>query len=309
MADCTFEQILRSLSEVRESSVLSIVLPEEPLLPSHLLAVQESLKGKALESLDIVLHSLGGDIGSAYQIAELTRDRCQRTSVIVPLYAKSAATLLILAADEIIMGETAQVGPLDTQIAEREKGSIRYRSALNPFKSLEQLQVFSLETLDVTVKLMLARAEMTVDEAVGHAIEFASRVSSPLYKKLDVGKLGEYSRALEIGKEYGRRLMERYVDWKDQEQRDAALDKLVLGYPAHDYIIDCKELEALGFQVRHTTDTEGPIMTRIVEFLLKASQTEVFCVCEATPPNDAAADDVERKEAGDANDKGLGRDS
>ncbi|MBI1923016.1 hypothetical protein HYR99_02075 [Candidatus Poribacteria bacterium] len=299
MADSTFKQMCKELSTIRTSTVLSLVIPNEPLSPVHLLKVQECVKGKSIESLDVVVHSGGGDINTAYQIVELLRNHCKQMNVIVPIYAKSAATLLTLAADVIIMGEFAELGPLDSQIAEREGGVIRYNSALNPFKTLEQLRSFSLATLDLAAMLILSRTDLTVDEAIVHAIEFASSISQPLYLQLKPDKLGEYSRALAVGKEYGERLLRRYTKWQNDVERDAVLEQLVRGYPSHEYIIDYKELQDLGFDVRYSTEDEKPIIDSIIQFLIvEVSQTAIFCVCKPTTSKNAL-DKAEKKETTD----------
>ncbi len=69
------------------------------------------------DSLDLVVHSPGGDGTAAEKMLDLCRKYCTgRLRVVVPLYAKSAATLLALGADEIIMGETSELGPIDAQV-------------------------------------------------------------------------------------------------------------------------------------------------------------------------------------------------
>jgi hypothetical protein len=280
MADSQIKQSCRKLVDVRKNCLVGLILPSDSIQPSHLLKVQECLESKSFENLDIVLHSGGGDINSAYQIAQLLHLRAKNVSVIVPLFAKSAATLLTISASEIIMGEIAELGPLDTQVLERQKGGRKYNSALNPFKSLEQLQSFSLETLDYAVKLFLNRSSLTVDEAIARAIEFAASTASPLYSKLDIEKLGEYSRALSVGKEYGDRLLRRYTELgKNDDERSSLLDKLVRGYPSHDYIIDFLEMKDLGFNVRQPNQTEKPIIHEIACLLTKVQPTELFCLC------------------------------
>jgi len=300
MADSLLKQHCKKLSTVRKSAIVALV-PDDSLQPSHLLKVQQCLEGKSFDNLDVVLHSGGGDIHTAYQIAELLRIHSKAFRVIVPLYAKSAATLLTLAADEVVMGELAELGPLDTQILERQKGSRKYNSALNPFKSLEQLQSFSLETLDLAVKLFLNRTSMTVDEAIGRAIEFASSTATPLYSKLDIEKLGEYSRALSLGKEYGERLLKRYSKWKDDDDARAdVLEKLVKGYPSHDYIIDYKEMLDLGFTVRVPSEEERPMIDSIANHVVASNVAEIFCVCEPPLiPSDGKGEPTKKKE--DAN--------
>jgi hypothetical protein len=69
--------------------------------------------------LDLLLHTSGGDVDQAERIALLCRKRAGTKGsfrVIVPDSAKSAGTLICLAADEIVMGEPSELGPIDPQI-------------------------------------------------------------------------------------------------------------------------------------------------------------------------------------------------
>jgi len=284
MPESELKRLCGQLASIHKSTVVTIIFPQEPLLHIHLLEIQKLVGEKKCKNLDIVLHSSGGDINAAYQIVELLRCHCEHLTTIIPIYAKSAASLFILGSDKLVMGELAELGPLDTQIVEREKGGRKYTSALNPFKTLEELQRFSLETLDVTVKLLLTRAELSVDEAIKHGMDFASRISTPLFSQLNSEKVGEYSRALAVGKEYGERLLRRYTKWK-AEDRDAILEKLIRGYPSHDYIIDYKELKEIGFNVSLPSEDEKPVLEAIVRYVLESSQTEIFCVDEEKHPN------------------------
>lgn len=277
MQKSNLKQLCGELASIHKSTVVTIVLPKGPLLPKHLFEIQKLIGEKKCKKMDIILHSSGGDINIAYQIIDILRNHCEDMTVVVPIYAKSAATLFIFGSDKIIMGELAEVGPLDAQIIEREKGGRKYTSALNPFKTLEELQRFSLETLDVTVKLLLRRAELSVEEAIKHGMDFASNISTPLLAQLNTEKIGEYSRALAVGKEYGERLLKRYTKWEDEVERDAILEKVVRGYPSHGYIIDYKELKEIGFDVRLPSKDEKPILEAIVEYVLGASQTEIIC--------------------------------
>lgn len=228
----------------------------EPLAPNHLSELQLALGDHHFDDLDIVIQSSGGNIHTAYQIVELLRLHAKQLIACVPLYAKSAATLLCLGADEIGMDRLAQLGPLDTQVFEDARGKAEFTSALNPFKALEQLQAFSLEALNASVKMLVERSGLSLNECVKHAIEFAVGTTSPLFSQMNPEKLGEYSRALAIGSEYGDRLLRR-SGWDDPRRRSAVLNELVHGYPSHDYIIDYRELQELGLNVRLFTPEEG----------------------------------------------------
>ena len=217
---------------------------------SHLFQLRTVLGDQQFEGIDLVIHSGGGDINVAYQMVELIRLHTERLFACVPLYAKSAATLLCLGADEIFLDKMAQLGPLDTQVYEEKKGGIGdFTSALNPFKALEQAHSFSLDALDNSVRMIAVSSGLDLDECIRHAINFVVGTTGPLFSRLDPGKLGEYSRALAVGSEYGNRLLRRFTDWDDRK-RAFVVDKLVHGYPSHDYVIDYHELEELGFKVR-----------------------------------------------------------
>ena len=65
--------------------------------------------------LDLILHSPGGTAEAAESIVEYLRQRFDHIRVFVPLAAMSAATMIALSADEIVMGQHSQLGPTDPQ--------------------------------------------------------------------------------------------------------------------------------------------------------------------------------------------------
>lgn len=235
----------------------------ETMDAKHAFHVQQALLGRDFEQLDIIIHSGGGDINAAYKIARILRNHAKSVSACVPLYAKSAATLLCISADEILLDEFAELGPLDTQVLEERKGGKRaYSSALNPFKTLEQLQAFSLETLDMAMKMITRRSGLGLDECLKHATDFVRVTSDPLLRQLNVEQLGEYHRALSIGLAYGERLLRKIPKWSDDARRRSVLNRLVYEYPSHGYVIDCQELMDLGFEAKgllpeEATDLHG----------------------------------------------------
>ena len=65
--------------------------------------------------LDLIIHSPGGQAEATESIIKYLRSRFRHIRVIVPQAAMSAATMLALAADEIVMGAHSQLGPIDPQ--------------------------------------------------------------------------------------------------------------------------------------------------------------------------------------------------
>jgi hypothetical protein len=65
--------------------------------------------------VDLFLHSPGGSAEAAESIVEYLRTRFDHIRAVVPLAAMSAATMMALGADEIVMGAHSQLGPIDPQ--------------------------------------------------------------------------------------------------------------------------------------------------------------------------------------------------
>jgi ClpP class serine protease len=74
--------------------------------------------------IDVILHTPGGLVLAAEQIARALRDHPGRVTVFVPHYAMSGGTLIALAADEIVMDPHAVLGPVDPQLGNHPAVSI-----------------------------------------------------------------------------------------------------------------------------------------------------------------------------------------
>ncbi|MFH0991238.1 MAG: ATP-dependent Clp protease proteolytic subunit [bacterium] len=82
------------------------------------------------KNIDLIIQSGGGAGTVAEKIVEMIRAYCKKQfRVIVPNVAKSAATMLALGADEIIMGVTSELGPIDAQIQIIQGGVQQWISA------------------------------------------------------------------------------------------------------------------------------------------------------------------------------------
>src|SRR3977135_660102 len=82
---------------------------------SLLRAIRETPPGKTIE---IILHTPGGLVLAASQIARALSDHDGRVVAVVPHYAVSGGTLIALAADEIVIDRHAALGPVDPQLGQ-----------------------------------------------------------------------------------------------------------------------------------------------------------------------------------------------
>lgn len=77
--------------------------------------LMEAVSNVEERELDLVLHSPGGSAEAAESVVAYLRKRFDHLRVFVPVAAMSAATMIALSANEIIMGQHSQLGPIDPQ--------------------------------------------------------------------------------------------------------------------------------------------------------------------------------------------------
>lgn len=85
--------------------------------------------------IDLVVHTPGGLVLAAEQIAWALKRHPGKVTVFIPHYAMSGGTLVALAADEIVMDPDAVMGPVDPQLGSQQSG---YYPAASILKALEQ---------------------------------------------------------------------------------------------------------------------------------------------------------------------------
>ncbi len=66
-----------------------------------------------VKHIDLVLYSAGGDTMVPWRLVSMIREYCEKFSVLVPYKAHSAATMIALGADEIVMSDMSELSPID----------------------------------------------------------------------------------------------------------------------------------------------------------------------------------------------------
>jgi len=122
--------------------------------------------------IDFVIHTPGGLVLAAMQIARAVEAHKAKVTVYVPVYAMSGGTLIALAADEIVLGEFSVLGPIDPQIAGLPAASIVKARDSKPVESVLTL-VFAdvaekalAQVKQGAVELLTPRMEHSAAEAL-----------------------------------------------------------------------------------------------------------------------------------------------
>lgn len=191
------------------------------------------------EPVGLLVESPGGDAHLAYRIARLFQRRASHFTVIVPRYAKSAATLMALGAADLIMGRDAELGPLDVQMLDPEREE--FGSALNAIQSLERLNAFSMSAIDQLMPLLIRRTGRKVETLLPLVLEYVVNFVNPLLEKIDAVDYTKKSRELKVAEQYAIRLMKPRYAWL---KASAVAGSLVEKFPTHAFAIDRDEATA-----------------------------------------------------------------
>ena len=124
--------------------------------------------------IDLVLHTPGGIVLAAMQIARAVEAHKAKVTVYVPVYAMSGGTLIALAADEIVLGEFSVLGPIDPQIVGLPAASIVKARDSKPVASVFDLTLVLADVSEKAlaqvkrgaVELLTPRMEQAAAEAL-----------------------------------------------------------------------------------------------------------------------------------------------
>lgn len=91
------------------------------ILPPDLLPFKDQLTYIKTSSIDIIIETPGGIAETVEDMVELIRSKHEKVGIIIPGMAKSAGTIFSMAGDEILMGNSSALGPIDAQVVSNGK--------------------------------------------------------------------------------------------------------------------------------------------------------------------------------------------
>jgi ClpP class serine protease len=149
--------------------------------------------------LDLVLHTPGGLVLAATQIARAIFKHKGKVTVFVPHYAMSGGTLLALAADDIVMCEHAVLGPVDPQLGEYPAASILKTAHQKPIAEVDDKTLILADQAEKAIAQMRQEVtELLADKFPGEkAGEVAKLMTSGTWTH-DYPITFERARALEL---------------------------------------------------------------------------------------------------------------
>jgi ClpP class serine protease len=117
------------------------------------------------QPIDMILHTPGGLVLAAEQIAKALVEHKGKVTVFVPHYAMSGGTLIALAADEIVMDSNAVLGPVDPQVGDMPAASL---VRILDFKKPSQVSDEMLVLIDMAAKARVQVAAFVAQILLKH---------------------------------------------------------------------------------------------------------------------------------------------
>ena len=194
------------------------------LLYDHLQANRDAAKN----GVDLFIHSNGGSGTVPWRIVSLVRQYTDKFAVLVPHHAFSAATLIALGADEIVMHRMGVLGPIDPSVT----------NIFNPPHPQMPGQLAPISVEDVTAFFRLVQDEV----GINHEDELIQALGA-LTDKVHPLALGNVQRHHNQSRMMARKLLQTHMKTGDnvEHEIDTLIDNLKSKLFFHGHPINRKE--------------------------------------------------------------------
>lgn len=182
------------------------------------------------DNIDLLIISNGGDPITSLRIISILRERFKKITVLVPYVAYSAATVLALGADEIVMHPYSNLGPVDPQLTISRQNEIGQPSQLN----------FSSEDIRNYIEFIKKDVGITDQTHLIAAFNSLSKEVGPL-------PIGSAKRSQQLSLSLSEKMLETHMD--DKSKANSIAKSLNSSYYHHGYAVSRAEAKAIGLNV------------------------------------------------------------
>ncbi|HTU70329.1 MAG TPA: hypothetical protein VMF11_08385 [Candidatus Baltobacteraceae bacterium] len=224
------QELIKKIEAATERRLLVYVAdikkPQSSLTLEDKTGFSDLIDGVEVDGVDVLVNSPGGFAEVAESIVEMLRAKYKSIRFLVPNAAKSAATLMVLSGDEILMDHRSELGPIDPQVQYTTKDGLKQEAAEAIIVGFEAAK-----------------------EALSKSDPAAIRAYVPLLEKYTIGLLQGCQNAIELSKTLAETWLRTYMfdgDEKAKEPTNAAAylgsHKLTLSHSRPITIDKCKKL-------------------------------------------------------------------
>jgi len=246
------QKIIKGIQDKTVGDFLSYWISDNgEMIQEDVLSLYKILSKKSRrDSLYLFVKSDGGSGKGALRIIHLLRNFYKKIYALVPLDCASAATMLVLGADEIKMGPLAYLSAIDTSITHE----------LSPIdeKFNDKVSV-SQNELDRVLKLWDTKK-----------VEGDKNPYKSLYDYIHPLVFGSVDRASSLSIKLTTEILSYHLD--DQAVANEISEHLNAAYPSHSYPITIKEAKRIGLKVGQLDDKINNNLIQLNELYSEMAQ-------------------------------------
>jgi Serine dehydrogenase proteinase len=257
MTATPLQAMIGELEHLRQSRVILYVgqdrgqflhqISEKDALPLFQCLRQQ----ERVDRLDLVLNTMGGSIPTAHWLCHLLHAYGKHFSVLVPNKARSAATLLCLGANEIVMGPFAQLGPIDPHIAQYIAQRDSSAAGNPPLISAEDIRVFK----------DMAKTWFGIKEEGEYNIQLLQLLCGRIFPT----SLAAFFRAAQQIEATAEQHLRLHLPEASLELRQKIAEYFIHGCYSHDSIITRDDAREVGLNITSPSPQEETALWRLWE--------------------------------------------
>lgn len=195
------------------------------------IVMHKILNGKKYKHIYFYITSDGGSGIASLKIVSMLRNYCDKISVLITSECASAATMLALGADEIIMGPLANLSAVDSSLTHD----------LSPVTRDNYSVSVSMDELNRVLKLWK-----------DNSTNCDTNPYKDLYNYIHPLVFGAVDRASSLSFKICREILRYHMN--DEEKINQIANKLNTDYPSHNYPILFREAKEVGLNVSMMND-------------------------------------------------------
>lgn len=195
-----------------------------------------------VEQVDLFIYSRGGALDVPWRIASGLRGVADSWSILIPFRANSAATLLALSADEIILGRHGELGPIDPIL------NIQ-RMITTPGQPEGTALQDTINVEDVMAYLRFVREQVGLTDQDALSASLAK-----LAERLDAVGLGSVFRTRSHVRDVAHRMLTSQKNPPSDRVMETIIETLAERVYAHGHAIGVAEARDLGLSVIEPPD-------------------------------------------------------
>ena len=139
------QKLIKEIESITERPLLVYVAdiknPRSTLDISDKTGFSDLIQDVKSKDVDILINSPGGFVEAAEIIVDMLRYKFSDIRFAIPNFAKSAATLLVLSGNSLLMDHRSELGPIDPQVQYRLRGSSRQEAAEDIIEGFKKAKV------------------------------------------------------------------------------------------------------------------------------------------------------------------------